>query len=150
MRDLETRKDEFLFDAAPGDRVADWSQDGASVVLSRSDYDLFRVALAGARRLVPYLHTGSNETEAQFAPNGKWIAYTSNECVRDEVYVQSFPTPGGKRPISIDGGAMPRWRRDGKELFYLAANQFMMAVPISISDASLVAGARRCRSFAPG
>src|SRR5262245_6502688 len=91
VEDLETRADEVLFDVAPGDRVADWSQDGASVVLlrsgasvvlSRSESYIFSVALAGARRPVPYLQTGANETQAQLAPNGRWIAYTSNESGR--------------------------------------------------------------------
>ena len=59
------------------------------------------------------------------------MAYTSNESGRDEVHVQRFPVPGAKRQISTEGGAMPRWRRDGKELFYLAADQFMTATPMA-------------------
>ncbi len=150
VKDLENGREDFLFDAPPGDRVADWSHDGTFAVVSRGFADIFRVPLAGDRRPFPYLRTDSNETQAQLAPNGKWIAYTSNESGRDEVYVQSFPTPGGKRQISTDGGAMPRWRRDGQELFYLAANQFMTAIPISINGASLDYRARRGLSFAPG
>ena len=59
------------------------------------------------------------------------MAYTSNETGRDEVYVQSFPTSGAKSLVSTNGGAWPRWRRDGKELFYLAADRKLMAVVVN-------------------
>jgi Tol biopolymer transport system component len=139
VRDVERGSDETLFDAARTDSVADWSSDGAFVVLSRSDHDIWVLPLAGDRRPFPFLETPANKTQAQLAPDGKWIAYTSNETGRDEVYVQSFPESGRKRQISTDGGAMPRWRRDG-ELFFLAANQFMTAVTITKSGGSVVFG----------
>ena len=74
--------------------------------------------------------TPYNETQAQLSPDSKWIAYTSNATGRDEVYVQAFPVSSGKRQLSTDGGAMPRWRRDGQELFYVAGDQYITSVPI--------------------
>lgn len=76
---------------------------------------------------------------AQVSPDGRWIAYSSNESGRYEMYVQSFPTPGGKWQISKDGGFHQRWRGDGKELFYHAADGQLMAVPIA-GDSALEIG----------
>jgi hypothetical protein len=78
-----------------------------------------------------FLQTPSNEHQAEFSPNGKWVAYTSDESGKSEVYVQSFPASGGKSLVSTDGGADPRWRRDGKELFYLSTDRKLMAVPVN-------------------
>ena len=64
------------------------------------------------------------------SPDGRWLAYTSDESGSWEVYVQSFPTPGHRRTISLNGGAQPRWRRDGKELFYLSTDRRLMAVKV--------------------
>ena len=66
-----------------------------------------------------------------FSPDGRWIAYTTNETGQPNVYVQPFLRAGGKYPVSKDGGSHPVWRADGKELFYLAADGTMMAVPIN-------------------
>jgi dipeptidyl aminopeptidase/acylaminoacyl peptidase len=70
---------------------------------------------------------------AQFSPDGKFIAYESNESGRFEVYAQAFPTSGGKWQISTNGDAMPRWGRDGKELFYIALDGRLMSAPIALS-----------------
>jgi hypothetical protein len=67
----------------------------------------------------------------QFSPDGNWVAYTSNASGKWEVYVTSFPDARGKWQISNTGGTQPRWRGDGKELFYLGADGKMMAVPLS-------------------
>ena len=69
-----------------------------------------------------------------FSPDGRWIAYTTNEAGQPNVYVQPFPGPGGKYQVSRDGGGYPVWRADGKELFYLAADATLMAVPIDGTD----------------
>ena len=71
-----------------------------------------------------------NESQSQFSPDVKWIAYVSDESGTPQIYVQSFPTLNGKLQISTDGGMQPRWRRDGRELFYLAPNRKLMAVTI--------------------
>ena len=71
-----------------------------------------------------------DERQGQFSPDGKWIAYQSNESGRFEIYVQPFPGPEGKSLISTNGGGQVRWRRDGKELFYIALDGRLMAVPV--------------------
>jgi Tol biopolymer transport system component len=75
--------------------------------------------------------TPFQEAQGQFSPDGRWLAYVSNESGRNEVYVRAFPSGDGKRLVSIQGGIEPKWRRDGKELFYLALDRKLMAVPVS-------------------
>ena len=92
----------------------------------------------GERRPIPFLVTQADEWFAQFSPDGKWIAYTSDESGRREVYVQGFapdriPAAAvGKWQISTAGGEKPRWRPDGTELYYLASDRKLMAVPVKI------------------
>jgi eukaryotic-like serine/threonine-protein kinase len=92
----------------------------------------------GERKPIPFLVTAADETFGQFSPDGRWIAYSSDESGRREVYVQGFApdhipaTAVGKWPISTAGGDTPRWRRDGKELYYIAPDRKMMAVPVKI------------------
>jgi eukaryotic-like serine/threonine-protein kinase len=75
--------------------------------------------LTGERQPFPFLQTEFSEEHPQFSPDGRWLTYTSNESGRPEIYIQSFPPSGGKWRVSTHGGAHPRWRGDGKELFYL-------------------------------
>jgi eukaryotic-like serine/threonine-protein kinase len=90
----------------------------------------------GPRKPIPFVVTSADETFGQFSPNGKWIAYTSDEGGRREVYVQGFApdrnpaTAVGKWTISSAGGDKPRWSKDGKELFYIAPDRRLMAVPV--------------------
>jgi Tol biopolymer transport system component len=70
--------------------------------------------------ITPYFQGAGGQDQAQVSPDGNWVAYTSNEAVRNEVFVQSFPSPGIRYPVSTGGGMQPRWRGDGKELFYMA------------------------------
>ena len=84
----------------------------------------------------------SEETCGEFSPDGRWLAYVSNESGREEVYVQAF-TPSslhsGRWQISTFGGSAPRWRRDGRELFYIASDQKLMAAPVA-SNGTFQAG----------
>lgn len=79
---------------------------------------------------MPYLQTEFDTFQAGFSPDGRWVAYTSNESKRYEVYVQPFPAGSGRWQISTEGGAQPQWSRSGRELFYLAPDRKLMAVPI--------------------
>jgi Tol biopolymer transport system component len=120
----------------------DWSPDGR-VLLYRSrdpkgDLDLWALPLDGERKPIPVTQTDFNEKDAQFSPDGKWIAYQSDESGRFEIYVQSFTGPGGKSQISVDGGAQVRWRRDGRELFYIGLDNRLMAAPIRLDSAAMV------------
>lgn len=141
VKDVDSGIEELVLESVPG-TLQDWSRDGHYVVFqsSGSRAHLWVVRLDGDRVPIPYQKTPYNQTQAQLSPNGKWIAYTSNESGRDEVYVQAFPAPGRKRQVSSGGGAMPRWSRDGRELFYLAQSQHLTAVPI-VDPASAELGA---------
>jgi Tol biopolymer transport system component len=121
--------------ASPNDKFpADWSRDGSVLLYvdqsETTGSDLWALPLDGARAPFPVVQTPFAEDEGQFAPNGRWIAYRSNESGRFEIYVRPFPGPGGARRVSIDGGSQPRWRRDGSELFYVASDESLMAVTI--------------------
>jgi len=87
------------------------------------------------------LNSGFEEHEGQFSPDGQWVAYHSNASGRFEVYVRHFPKAEGQEQISTSGGIQPRWRPDGKELYYLAPDGSMMAAPIAVKGTTLEAGA---------
>lgn len=78
-----------------------------------------------------FLKAASVVRNGQFSPDGRWVAYASNETGKWEIYVTSFPEPRGKWQVSIGGGEQPRWRSDGKELFYLAPDGKMMAAAVT-------------------
>lgn len=86
--------------------------------------------MTGDRTPAPYATTPFNETQAQVAPNNRWLAYASDESGAWEVYLQRFPETGEKHRMSTEGGAQPSWRADGRELFYLAPDGRLMAVAI--------------------
>jgi Tol biopolymer transport system component len=123
-----------------GKTPLDWSRDGRFLLYANQDpktqSDLWVLPLApstgaaDARKPFPVVQTSFDETQGQFSPDGRWLAYTSNESGRDEIYVRPFPESGGKWQVSTAGGSQSRWRPDGKELFYVAADARLMAVPI--------------------
>jgi hypothetical protein len=84
--------------------------------------------------------TPQDEGNAQFSPDGKWIAHTSDETGRYEVFVVPFPSLGGKLQVSTRGGTEPRWRADGKELFYFDHQNFLTAVEITTTEGAFEAG----------
>ena len=103
--------------------------------------------LFGEHKPFPFVNTSFDEALGQFSPDGRWVAYHSNESGRHEVYVQPFPGPGGKWQISTSGGIEPRWRRDGKELFYIAPDGKLMAAPIQSAGTDAGGQVPRCRYF---
>jgi Tol biopolymer transport system component len=126
--------------------VQDWSRDGRFLLYSiavsgRSDrlttsHDLWFLPLMPGspddRKPKIYLKTEFNENQGQFSPDGRFVAYVSDSSGRDEIYVQPFPTASdGKWIVSQGGGIAPRWRGDGKELFYISTDSKMMAVDVS-------------------
>jgi eukaryotic-like serine/threonine-protein kinase len=129
--------DERPFLATPqGKTPLDWSRDGRFFLYANQDQknlsDLWAMPLTGEAKPFPVVQTAFDETQGQFSPDVRWLAYTSNESGRDEVYVRPFPDAGGKWQVSTGGGSQPRWRPDGKELFYVAADAKLMAVPIGV------------------
>ena len=85
-------------------------------------------------KMTPFLSTKSNETNGQISPDGKWVAYASNESGDWEIYVTTFPTAAGKWQVSRGGGTEPRWRGDGKEIFYIGTGSTLTAVPVNATD----------------
>jgi Tol biopolymer transport system component/DNA-binding winged helix-turn-helix (wHTH) protein len=107
-----------------------WSGDGRFIAYTTRGSNVWILPLFGDRKPFAFMETPFIEASAVFSPDGRWIAYTSNEGGQPDVYVQSFPGPGAKSQVSRDGGTHPVWRADGRELFYLAADGTMMAVPV--------------------
>src|SRR5262249_21647479 len=88
----------------------------------------------------PFLQTNANERNARFSPDGRWIAYTSDESGINEIYVQSFPALGSKQQISTNGGYFLGWSRHSNELFYVSSDKKMMAVDIKQQDGTIKTG----------
>ncbi|AMY07941.1 Transcriptional regulator HilA [Luteitalea pratensis] len=122
----------------------DWSRDGRFLLYRQigpqTNHDIFVLPTSGQRKPSPYLQTAAMENGGAFSPNANWIAYSSDESGLVEVYVESFPTHGGKRQISLAGGSGPRWRADGKELYYYSFDGTLMAVSVAGGGASLTTG----------
>jgi Tol biopolymer transport system component len=126
-------KDEVLDTGGVVVSGEDWSSDGQFVIEERDNDpktrdDIWVLPQFGDRRPFAYLNSKFNEKYAKLSPNGRWLAYQSDESTRFEIYVESFPMPGAKRKISTNGGSRPVWSRDGKELYFISADQKMMAV----------------------
>ncbi len=90
-------------------------------------YDILVLRLEGDRKPQPLLHTPSNEGAPAFSPDGRWLAYQSDDTGRTEIYVRPFPGPGAKWQISTEGGTGPVWARNGHELFYRNGDKMMAA-----------------------
>jgi Tol biopolymer transport system component len=111
----------------------DWSLDGRFLMyqtMGRGQHDLMVLPLSPKQDPQPFLDTTAQEIQGQFSPDVHWVAYTSDESGSPEVYVRRFPVAGGKWQISTHGGGQPRWRRDGRELFYLAPDGRLMSVAV--------------------
>jgi dipeptidyl aminopeptidase/acylaminoacyl peptidase len=122
--------DEEVANFGPGLQVSpwDWSRD-TKYVLFRKANELWYLTWP-ERVAKPLLQAKWTVRNAQFSPDGRWVAYASNETGNMEIYVSSFPNGNGKWQVSNAGGQEPRWRQDGKELFYLSAEGKVMAVAV--------------------
>jgi Tol biopolymer transport system component len=118
-----------------------WSPDGRFILYAQihtgTGADLMAIPAEPNATPFPVAETPANEDQGRFSPDGHWVAYTSNESGLSEIYVIPFPpSPGGGRWRGSDaGGVMPRWRRDGKELFYISPDSTMMAVDVTTMPA---------------
>ena len=130
-----------------------WSADGRLLEYRQVDpqtrSDIWILPLDGKSKPFVFLKTPAEESHASFSPDGRFIAYGSDESGRSEVYVQTFPATGAKWQLSSDGGMSPMWRRDGKELFFATPDGHVMAVPVALRGASLEAGAPRALFASP-
>jgi serine/threonine protein kinase len=129
-----------------------WSTDGKFLVYHEGvsggtyangvpgGWSIWILPLFGDRKAYPFIQTTFSAREASFSPDGKWLAYCSNESGEYRVYVVPFPGPGGKWQVSLGDGRDSVWRRDGKEIFYLSADSKLMAVKVETSAGSFAAG----------
>ncbi|MGH9938972.1 MAG: protein kinase domain-containing protein [Blastocatellia bacterium] len=118
----------------------DWSEDGRFIIYSQIDpktkSNVWFLPASGSGEVKPFpvLQTDANESAGTLSPDGRWLAYSSDVSGRLEVYVQGYPEGGGKRQISTGGGDIPRWRRDGRELFYYSGDGKLMAAPVKSGE----------------
>jgi serine/threonine protein kinase len=111
----------------------DWSRDGRYLVegvLANAQFSISVLPLSGDRKSFSYLQGNFDGVSARLSPNGQWLAYVSDETGRNEVYVQTFPQPGGKWSVSTSGGTRPAWSRDGKELYFITLDGKLMAADV--------------------
>lgn len=137
-------KEEVLLKATGLQAPTSWSRDGRWLAFTTSvdngGYNVSLLPLTGDRKPVPLTQDGFDNTHANISPDGRWIAYNSQESGRPEVYVRSMPgAPGTKWQISTAGGSYPRWRGDGKEMYFLSADGKMMVAGIQTVGAALQA-----------
>jgi eukaryotic-like serine/threonine-protein kinase len=115
-------QEQLLTEGLNAKAAKDWSRDGRYILYEEQDpkngSDIRALLVEGNHKPIPVLQTPFNESQSQFSPDGKWIAYQSDESGANQIYVQSFPPSGGKWQISTSGGSAPRWRGDGKEIYY--------------------------------
>jgi len=124
-------------DAAVDDGT-DWSGDGKNLLWEQGGantlQDIWVLPLDGNGSAHALLNSQFSEYHPRFSPDSHWFAYVSNESGRSEIYVQTFPLSGGKWQVSTGGGAQPRWRRDGKELYFIAPDRKVMAVDVKLGQ----------------
>ncbi len=126
----------------------DWSRDGRFLLFRKTGalgpqdtstgWDIWALPMEGDGKPFPVAQTTFDERTAQFSPDGNWIAFESNESGRFEILVQQFPNPTTTTVVSTGGGLQPRWGPDGKELFYIAPDGRLMAVPLRFSPSKTV------------
>jgi len=128
--------EELLLKSSERKVPVDWSSDGRFILYEtvnpKTKRNLWVLPMSGNQQPSPFLQTEFDEQQGQFSPDGKWIVYTSDESGAPEVYAQTFPASGGRWRVSTGGGCQPRWRHDGKELFYIAADRKLMAVDVTL------------------
>jgi serine/threonine protein kinase len=142
----DLKQGEFLIERTFASSPTDWSTDGRFIVYlanPKASDELWVLELSDDGRVMRSTQAAPQGTDGHLSPNGKWMAYASNESGSMEVYVQPFPPTGVKWLISTKGGAEPRWRRDGKELFYLAADKKLMAVEVKTDSKTFEPGLSR-------
>src|SRR5687767_611605 len=135
VRDASSdERERILYKAAAFTPLDDWSRDGRLLFYEAIDWPTFRFDVGvrdlekGTDRLV--LSAKSNESGARLSPDGRWLAYQTDESGEWEVIVRSFPGSGFRRQVSTGGGSQPRWRGDGRELFYVSGDRKIMSVTV--------------------
>jgi serine/threonine protein kinase len=147
----KTGSEELLFGTPMNEWPVHWSKDGRFLLYyqsgSTTGSDLWALPMSGGetqghqatavnneqgRKPIVVANTKFEERQGQFSPDGRWVAYETNESGRFEIVVQPFPDPSSKVQVSTNGGTQPRWRADGKELYFIAPDRKLMAVPVTV------------------
>jgi Tol biopolymer transport system component len=128
--------DEVLLETPNNKVPEDWSKDGKYLLYAEYDpktgSDLWVLAMSESERKArAFVNTPFEETMGKFSPDGRWVAYETNESGRSQIVVTSFPNAVGRWQVSAGGGMQPRWRSDGSELYFIASDGKLMAVPVS-------------------
>jgi Tol biopolymer transport system component len=128
-------QEKVLFESEAPTIPSHWSADGRWLVFTTlsttTGADISTVPIGALQEARPYAATAANERSGQLSPDGAWLAYVSDELGPPEIFVQSFPVPRARWQVSKGGGEQPRWRRDGKELFYLSLDNRLTVVEVS-------------------
>jgi dipeptidyl aminopeptidase/acylaminoacyl peptidase len=137
--------EQLLLEGTGNQYPQDWSKDGRFLLYSELDpkraRSLWALPVAEGDRKPIAVATGTSDSlNGQFSPDGRWVAYQSNESGEFQIVVQPFPQPGGKWQISMTGGTQPRWRSDGKELYFIAADGKLMAASVTANGSTFAAG----------
>ena len=144
LKRLDTADDQRLFRSTIQNFPQSWSSDGAYIayvmIEPKTQNDIWVLPVTGDRKPIPLLRTPLYEGYPRISPDGRWLAYVSNESGARAVYVTRFPQPAGKWRVSTEGGSFPVWSRDGRELFYRAPDGRLMAVAVK-SGSDFEAGA---------
>jgi serine/threonine protein kinase/Tol biopolymer transport system component len=151
VQGLREGREEFVLSTVPADgagkqrqiytsreriEVADWSPDGRYLLVDRGNIgatDIWVFPIAEPAKAFPLVQSQFLERSGQFSPDGRWVAYTSGHTGRDEVYVTSFPSGGARWQVSGGGGTQPRWRPDGRELYFVSADGDLTAAAVNAS-----------------
>ena len=142
-----TGPDQPLFHSTEAQNMCDWSPDGKDILFAsqsaKTGRDLWVLPVADAEhKPVPFSQAPAQEPAGSFSPDGKWVAYLSDETGRMEIFVKAFPGGGRAWRVSINGIApqLPLWRKDGKEVYYVAPGGGLMAVPLKVVDTAIDVG----------
>jgi Tol biopolymer transport system component len=140
--------DELLFKSAESKHPTSFSPDGAILLFTRDmgsekGTDVWALPMNGARDPFPVVNTSFDEGSAVFSPDGRWIAYVSNDTGAMQVYVQPFPPTGSRFRLSTTNGTSPRWTRGGREVVYATTEQEFMAVEITVAGQVIQASVPR-------
>jgi eukaryotic-like serine/threonine-protein kinase len=145
----QTGQDELVVRSENLQIPSDFTHDGRFVIVRQSSprtgYDVFAIPMSGDKKPIPLVQTRFNEMEGVVSPDGRWLAYASDESGHYEIYVQPFAPGGSKAPsgkwqISLGGGRDPHWRGDSRELFYVSADRKMTAVEVKTSGGGFAPG----------
>ena len=141
-----TGTDRVLLSGPENESPRDWSPDGKHILIAKqsatTDFDLWAVPVAPEEKPFAVATTRFSENDAKFSPDGRWLAFDSTDTGRREIFVQPFPGPGARLQVSSGGGRGPRWRRDGRELFYVSDGK-LVALDIDIRGSTMTTGPKR-------